>query len=229
MQVTNVEVCYDRKRQPAQYESAGASVRFTASIGATVGQDEDHVEVAKRLLADAKTLVLTELGVVPAGTSASAHDRAPAASAAGAEAAPAGGKGKKGKKGEADAAPAGETRQISTGESRVGPEDAPDGGAPSTAAQAGAGNPDIPEDPKPAAVATTAAAKPQALALTAAEVQAQVAGYIKEKKIDVATVKETSRKYGVERIADLPAEKLAAYKGDIDAAVKKFSTGGPDI
>lgn len=71
MQVTNVRVVYTRKRQPAQFESSGAEIEFTAIIG----DDGNHVEAAKALLADAKTLVLTELGIVKAGESASAHAR----------------------------------------------------------------------------------------------------------------------------------------------------------
>src|SRR6266550_3422428 len=79
-QVTNVKVVFDRKRQPAQYESSGASVEFSAIIG----DKEDHVEVARTLLGDAKTLVLQELGLVAVGTSASAPVIAAAAVANGA-------------------------------------------------------------------------------------------------------------------------------------------------
>lgn len=209
-QVTNVKVVFDRKRQPAQYESSGASVEFSA----IVGDKEDHVEVARTLLGDAKTLVLQELGLVAVGTSASAPVIAAAAAA---EGKPAGGKKAKAAKD----APAADTRQISTGEARVSPadEDPTAGGAPTTtAAASNAGSADLPEE----GVTAKPSGKP-GVTLSNAEVQAAVTTLIKDKKIDVKTVKDLSRGYGVERIADIPADKLAEYKGKIDAAVEAAS------
>lgn len=78
MQVTNIRVSYSRKRQPAQYESSGADVEFVAVLDATLGDSQDHKAAAIALLGDAKTIVLTELGLVAAGKSASAHALAPA-------------------------------------------------------------------------------------------------------------------------------------------------------
>lgn len=203
-QVTNVRVQYDRKRQPAQYESAGASVEFFA----TVGEGEDHKAVAATLIGEAKTIVLTELGVVKPGEDASA-----AAQTAKAETA------KPTKAAAKKAAPPQDTP-------RVGSEDDPtDHGQPAKANGAAApkGSVDIPEDPPAKTVAAAAAP-----GLTAGEIQSFVAGNIKEKKIDVKTVKEISRKFGVERIADLKEGQLVAYKGDIDTALASFQ-GTADI
>jgi len=79
MQVTNVTVGYDRKRQPAQYESAGAKVEFSAVLSATVGDTEDHVAVAKKLLGEARVIVLTEIGLMKATTAAAPEADAHAA------------------------------------------------------------------------------------------------------------------------------------------------------
>jgi outer membrane biosynthesis protein TonB len=67
MQVTNVTVGYDRKRQPANYESAGAKVEFSAVLSASVGDTEDHLAVAAQLLHEAKTIVLVEIGLLKPG------------------------------------------------------------------------------------------------------------------------------------------------------------------
>lgn len=199
-QVTNVRVQYDRKRQPAQYESAGASVEFFA----TVGDGEDHKTVATKLIGDAKTVVLTELGIVKPG------DDASAAAQVAKTAETTTGKATKAK---AAKAPPND-------EPRVGSEDDPtDHGQPAKANGAAkpAANSDIPEDP-PAAKVAAAAPK-----LTAGEIQSFVASNIKEKKIDVATVKDISRGFGVERIADLKDAQLADYRAKIDAALAKFA------
>lgn len=73
MPVTNILVEYERKRQPAQYESAGARVQFAHVIEAVMGDGDDHVALATKLLGEAKTIVLTELALVAAGQNASAH------------------------------------------------------------------------------------------------------------------------------------------------------------
>lgn len=220
MQVTNITVGYDRKRQPAQYESAGARVEFSASLSATVGDNEDHIQVATKLLGDAKTIVLTELGIVRAGESASAVVRAETAPAEATAAAPA----KPAKPAKVKPVPA--PPPGGPGENRVGPEDNDPTAGPSPTATApqAAGSADLPDEPKPNGKAQA----PVTVALAPAEVQAQVAGLIKEKKIDVATVKKISREFGVERIADIAVAKLIAYKAAIDTAVAAFQ-GVADI
>lgn len=62
--VTNITAGYDRKRQPAQYESAGASLSFSASRDISLGDGDDYLEVGQRLLAEAKKIVLTEIGII---------------------------------------------------------------------------------------------------------------------------------------------------------------------
>lgn len=224
-QVTNVTVQFERKRQPAQYETSGAVISFSA----TVGDQEDHVAVATKLLGDAKTIVLQELGLVAVGTSASASVIAGnnAAKADTGEAAATG--GKKSTKKTKDAPAAAEQRQISTGEERVGPNanDIPGEGepAPKSTAKPSTGSADIPDDPAPAKPNGKAKDAP---ALSAADIQARVAGLVKEKKLDVPTVKGISREFGHERIADIPVDKLPEYVKKIDDAVAKFQ-GTADI
>ncbi|SRR6266550_4200882 len=222
VQVTNVTVFYGRSRQPAKYESAEAKIEFTASLSDGVGPNADHIAAAQKLLGEAKTIVLTELNLVAVGESASAVVRAateaaPAQVEAAAPAKPA----KPAKVKPVPAPPPG-----GPGENRVGPEDNDPtaGPSPTAAAPQSAGSADLPDEPKPNGKAQA----PVTVALAPAEVQAQVAGLIKEKKIDVATVKKISREFGVERIADIAIAKLVSYKTAIDAAVASFQ-GVADI
>lgn len=219
-QVTNVTVKYGRERQPAKYESAEAMIEFSATLSDGVNPGEDHVKAAQRLLGEAKTLVLTELGLVQFGESASAPVIAAAAAAEGTGTTAA---AKKAAAKAAKNAPAAETRQISTGEARVSPDDDdPTAGGKAvtttTAAASNAGSADLPDE----GVTAKPSGKP-GVTLSNAEVQAAVTTLIKDKRIDVKTVKDLSRGYGVERIADIPADKLAEYKGKIDAAVEAAS------
>lgn len=82
MKLKTVTVRYGRKRQPVQYESSEAMIEFTLSV------DDDgevgelgilHLNMSQVLLGQAKTLVLTEIGLVKAGDNASAHAIAAAA------------------------------------------------------------------------------------------------------------------------------------------------------
>lgn len=211
-QVTNVRVSFDRKRQPAQYESSGASVEFTAIIG----DGEDHNGIAAKLLGEAKTLVLQELAIVAPGVNASVT-----AQAANTETAKAAKPGKAKKD-----APV-ETRQISTGNERVDPaqavSDIPDGsGAPAQVVQqtAAASSVDIPGD-TPAQATKVVAGAPTGP--TAEELHAYITGLVQTKKIDSATVKATSRQFGAEKIAQIAPDKLGDYKAAIDAAVANLA------
>lgn len=69
MQLRQITARYGRKRQPAQYESAEAMIEFTLSVdedGQIGTLDIAHTNMGAVLLGQAKTLVLTELGVVNA-------------------------------------------------------------------------------------------------------------------------------------------------------------------
>jgi len=222
MQVTNITVGYDRKRQPAQYESAGARVEFSAVIEATVSAEQDHVAVATALLAEAKTIVLTELGIVAAGQSASAYaakSDAPAAAVVTTEKAPK-------KKKEAAAAPAATpapTPAASTAGDIPTSDPAPTAKPAETslgrtlpAATASAG--DIPVDDTPPANGTpkpaTAAQVTQAGAdeLTAAGVQKYITTALVAKKfLPNVILGKLKNEYKVDRVYDLPAEKLAEF------------------
>lgn len=209
MRVTNIVVQFERKRQPAQYETSGGFVQFSGVI--EEGSDENHVDVAARLLGDAKTLILTELGLVQPGQSASATTVAAPANSTIAVATEKATKGK----GKAKAEP---ERQISANpENRVGPEDLPGGAQVTTAAPAV--NVDIPEGP---AVATPTKA-PAVTGPTAKELTAWVGDLVKAGKIDSPTVKAISHSYGAEKIADIDPSKLAEYKTKVEAAVAKFA------
>lgn len=75
MQLRTVTARYGRKRQPAQYESAEAVIEFTLSVDedGSIGQlDTAYQNIGIALLGTAKSLVLTELGVIKAGDNASA-------------------------------------------------------------------------------------------------------------------------------------------------------------
>lgn len=203
--VTNITVGYDRKRQPAQYESAGASVSFSAAVE-TGG---DHVAVARKLLGEAKTLVLTELGVVKAGESASVHERAPAAP----ETPPADG----------PKAPATRTRKAKDDAPAVPakpsdiPDDATPPAAPATppAAPAKVAANDIPDSgPK-----TPAAPKPSGI--TATEMQNFIAAEIKGQRLLPATVRDlmASDTFKVTRLGELTEPKLVEFKAALDAKI----------
>ena len=218
MQVSNVTVGYERKRQPAQYESAGAKVEFSAVSSATVGEQEDYVAVARKLLGEAKTLVLTELALVPAGKSASAAiaDPAPKPEVAlptlvttdlkDAAASDIAGKGKgKGKgKGTAPAAPAAPADDI--------PEEINNRTAANPTGSDGPS--EIPDEAAP-----TQVAKPAADVLTHAEVHAYISANIQAKKIDHVAVKAVTKSFGKERISEVDAKDLVAYKKAIDAKI----------
>lgn len=248
-QITNVTVQYDRKRQPAQYESAGASVSFSAVLA----DDEDPVAASAELLGQAKTLVLTELGIVKAGTNASAAAQKPAQAAtkpaqeaqseAPAEAAPAAGKAQEAaekpktaaqkkkeaaaaKKAAEEAAKAEPTgRQISDSpEDRKAPDDDIPGEGEPTAATGGDGPDDLPEEDAPAEVqGTTAAPKP-----TTKEIHAFITQQIKDRKLDAPSVKEISRKFGVERIGDLKDDQLVPYLKAVKAKMGELA-GNDDL
>lgn len=223
--VTNITVQYDRKRQPAQYESAGAKVEFSAVIEATVGADQDHVAFARQLLGEAKTLVLTELGIVAAGTSASAHapkPETPAPKVEG-EVVP-----KKLTKKELEAKAAADAALLVKGtEAAAGDIPTEDGTKAQTALgrtpppqpvkEAAAG--DIPVDEVPAGGAKTAlvqATASQAAAgageLTAAAVQKFITASLVAKKflpnVVLGILKDT---YKVDRVYDIPADKLQEF------------------
>jgi hypothetical protein len=231
MQVTNITVGYDRKRQPAQYESAGARVEFSASLSATVSDTEDHVAIAVKLLGEAKTIVLTELGIVKAGESASAMTRnssEPATSAPALKTEPV-------MKAGAAAATRAAAKTTKAAEPKPAANDIPgndSGSAAPTTVQttASADAADIPDEPATATGAqSSAAAETVTAGLTAEDVHALVHGFLKDGKIDKPTVKKISReKFGVERIADIKPERLPEYKAALEAAVAAF-TGAADI
>jgi len=79
MQLRTITARYGRKRQPAQYESAEAVIEFTLSVDedGQIGKlDTSYQNMGIALLATAKNLVLTELGVIKAGDNASAFNGA---------------------------------------------------------------------------------------------------------------------------------------------------------
>jgi membrane protein involved in colicin uptake len=227
MQVTNIEVGYDRKRQPAQYESAGATVKFTASLSATVGDNEDHIAVATKLLGDAKTIVLVELGIVKAGESASATVKAAAettAKAAGETAKTPTAAEKKAAKAAAEAAAKTGTGQaISTGGERTAPDDdIPGEGAPASS-KGGETPADLPDD-VPADKKTAATGQP---AVSHEELHTFIAGEIRAKRLDHATVKavSASKEFGVAKIAELKPEQVGPYLEALKAKIKELAGG----
>lgn len=240
-QVTNITVGYDRKRQPAQYESSGARVEFAAILSATVGDNEDHVAIATKLLGEAKTIVLVELGLVKAGENASAvvvsagkSDTVATGTAAGSKEAEKAAKAAAKAAKEAAKAPVttgtddAATRQITQNpENRTDPANPPaevfPGEGPSTPATGTAANTDLPAEEVVATGAKAASATPT---LTHTEMHAFIAGKIKDKKLDHPTVKATSAKYNVARIQDLKPEQLGPYKASIEEAMSKLGGNG---
>jgi hypothetical protein len=219
IQVTNVTVFYGRSRQPAKYESADAKIEFSASISEGVNPDQDHIVAATKLLGEAKTIVLTELGLVEVGQSASAVVIAEQNASGTSAAKPATTRKKK------DDAPA-TGQAISTGEARIDPAQAalgiPDGSAPVVAAvndiDGGSKAPAKPAAPPQVATAAQATGAP-----TAEELTAYVSALVREKKLDSPTVKAISRSFGAEKIAQIDPAKLGQYKAEIDAKVKEFA------
>lgn len=237
MKVTNVTVRYDRSRQPAKYESAEAMVEFTATLEATVSTDDDYHATAVALLGEAKTIVLTELGLVAAGSSASAHAALPAAAAPAAT----------------PAAPADKPAAAATGTRRKTDKVAP--AAPATAVAAAPAKPaeaavgDIPVEPaaKPAETALGRAlpeakaaaigdipveagpAKTAPVAASPAQVThaggdeltpGAVQKYITSKLVAKAFLPNVvlgvlKNDYKVDRVFDLPADKLAEFYAKI--------------
>jgi len=224
-QVKQIVARFGRKRQPAQYESAEAVLEFTlqaAEDGSLTDISIDHVGIGERLLGVAKNLVLRELGVIAPGADASA------ATVTTGETKPK--KATKGKDAGAAAAasatanqPA-EQRQISSGSpDRVDPAQATavvEVGSTATPQQTATSNVDIPGTPAPTQAVTLPAGAPTGP--TAEELTKWVGELVKGGKLDSPTVKAISRKFGAEKIAFIPADKLTAYKAEIDEAVKRF-------
>lgn len=242
LRITNITVGYDRKRQPAQFESAGSSVHFTLSEDDAPGAgallfdakgETDYVSVARMMLGSAKTLVLQELGVVPVGQSASAHERpkteegngngtgtgtaAPAQTAAEKKKAAAEAK----KKADAEAA-AKNPPATQSGSDIPGEPGEKTSGKPPVHISTASVNDDIPgeDTTKPQEVA-----KPTGNALTHAELLAYISGKIAEKKLDSASVKALTATYKAPRIADIPVEKLPEYKTKLDAKIAELNPG----
>ena len=223
MRVTNILVRFERKRQPQQYESSGAVVELTGII--EEGSNENHIDVASKLLGDAKTLVLTELGLVAAGQSASAHVIAAAKdtpatpgtpAVADKEAEKAAAKiAKAAAKAAAKAPPPG-----GPGENRIGPEDVDSlgGGTPVTGTQTGAVNSNI-DMGEPVQQAKPIVANGVGGQLVATEILAYVGSLVKEGKLKAPDVKALTQKFGKERITELDAAKLPEYKKALDALI----------
>lgn len=237
-QVKVITARFGRKRQPAQYESAEAMIEFTISAeedGQMGNISVEQVGMGEALLGIAKDLVLRELGVIKAGETASAAKLAAAAGTkeeAPAAAPAASGKRGGGKKKDAEApaapaAPAAPTgRQISDNPDDRKPvdDDIPGEGESKPAAATAADNPDLPDEtPTP-----PAGAEATAVTITTQELHAFIAGEIKEKRLDHATVKAVSGKFNVARIADLKLDQLGPYKAALDAEIKKLGSN-PDI
>lgn len=229
MQVTNIEVTFKRTRQPAQYETSGAEVKWSVALD----DGEDAVKATESAIGQVKSIVLAELGLVAPGTNAAASNIKPQAPAApatpaaapkaetGTAAAP---KKTEAKKAADKPAPA---PAPSTSASDIPGEDPPTSNgvrtdAPLSAEKVSAA--DIPGE-EPSTTATTAqTAAAGDVTVTLEEVNALAHAYRKEGKIDTATIKSISReKFGVERISDLKPEQLAGYKDALDAAVKNFA------
>jgi len=226
MRVTNILVRFERKRQPQQYESSGAVVELTGII--EEGSNENHIDVASKLLGDAKTLVLTELGLVAAGQSASAHVIAAANAAPATPGTPAVAD-KEAEKAAAKiakaAAKAAEKAAKAPppggpGENRIGPEDVDSlgGGTTVTGAQTQAvnSNIDMGESAPVTKPAANGAGGPQ---LVATEILAYVGSLVKEGKLKAPEVKALTQKFGKERITELDAAKLPEYKKALDALI----------
>lgn len=226
-QVTNITVSYERKRQPAQYESAGARVEWSAVLG----DNEDPMAATQALLGDVKTAVLIEVGIVKAGESGSAVARnssepaTPAAKVEPVTKAPAKTTAKTTKAPEPKPEPAPAASNDIPGDDS-GPSDP----APAKQTAASAGVADIPDEPVAATGAQSAkAADAVTDTITAEDIHALVHSFLKDGKIDKPTVKKISReKFGVERIADIAPDKLPEYKAALEAAVAAF-TGAADI
>lgn len=241
MKVTNVTVRYDRSRQPAKYESAEAMVEFTATLEATVSTDDDYHATAVALLGEAKTIVLTELGLVAAGSSASAHAALPAAAAAAATpavpaadtskpAAAATGTRRKTDK-VAPAAPAtavaaapAKPAEAAVGDIPVEPAAKPAETALGRAlpeAKAAAAIGDIPVEAGPAKTAPVAASPAQVTHAGGDELTpGAVQKYITSKLVAKAFLPNVvlgvlKNDYKVDRVFDLPADKLAEFYAKI--------------
>lgn len=227
MQVTNVTVGYDRKRQPAQYESAGASVSFSATASATVGDNEDYVEIARKLLGDAKTLVLVELGIVAAGQSASAHVVAAAApkteGAAPAKETAAQKRVRLAAEAAAANPPASDIPGETAAPAATGASDIPGEGAPAASKPALVNN-DIPEGSKPTAVVKDTTGK-----FTAADVHAAVSKAITDKKVDREQVKALTAKFGKARIQEIEEARLGEYMAELKKLTGETSGVADDL
>ena len=235
MRINNVSVRYTRTRQPAKYEEAGGMVEFSAVLEEGVEADADYLGVAKRLYGEAKTIVLAELALVAPGASASVHTAGPvvtdppstaktpapppkkptkaekeaAAAAAAAAAAQTAGEIPTG-----DAKPAATAAvgDIPTGETSLGRQLPAAQTAPAATAAVG----DIPTDgatstaPKPATPAQVVASGGEAL--TASAVQKYITTQLVAKKfLPNVILGKLKSDYKVDRVQDLPADKLAEF------------------
>lgn len=205
--VTSIRAGYERKRRPADFESAGATLEFSAQRDVTLGDGEDHVEAAKKLLAEAKTIVLTEIGIIKPGTTASASPAPQPAPAPKAEipAAP-----KEPKEPKAPKAP----KPAAAANAEI-PDSAP--AAPKAETPAAPKNDDIPGDDGKAAPAG-----PKPGNITPVELQGFITENIKAKNLTPVFVRDLmdSDKYGkVSRLGEMDQPKLNAFKAELDAKI----------
>ena len=233
MQVTGIKVMYRRVRRPADFEAAEAQIEFSAQAEAEVTGGEDYRAKAEEMLDNAKTLVLTKIGLMPvAGAPVAPGGTSTVVVANPAPAAPAaadGGKKTTGKGGSkakdtpaptpAPAAPVEALvpegqRQISTGGERIDPAQA-----------AAANNDDAFPSSAPAAApaqAAPAAAKPYGVA----ELHGYVSDCIASKVVDGTFVRTKLAGFGVARMGDLKPEQVTSLKAELDVLVAKKKAGG---
>lgn len=222
MRVTNVSVSYGRERQPAKYESSEARVGFDASLS----DNENYVTVAKQLLGDAKTLVLTEVGIIGAGENASAFARTAEGTTVnvtnqvtGQQTPSEGEKTETGRKARTPAA----AKDKATDQKPVVGDDDGTGLGPTAPAKTAvvAEAPKAPAKtddgtgmPGKAAVAAAVAGKE----LTSGDVQGHITDLVAKKQILPVAVKTLlTTKFQVSRLVDLKPEQLQAFKDAIDA------------
>jgi hypothetical protein len=244
MDVFSVSVRFARKVQAAQYEPVDGEVTLSANLHS----GDDVGKAAQELMDTARLTVINGLRGGPtvktgdaAAPTAAANTGSASVDSKATEAAPARRGGRKAvdktdatqtasaavattETTDAKIAGAAPADNIRSGaEDRVDPNEIPDDTAtaattakPVTAAATVAS--EIPDDPKPAPAATTAAPATGSTKLTADDLQSFITKTVQQKKVPVTKIKEILAQHGVSRTSEIPEADLQTVKDEIEMA-----------
>lgn len=249
MKVHTLKVTYTREKQPKDYEKAAPAIELSAAID----DGEDHLSAAHLLMQDATQVVYAALGMdipeqvlaklqagqTPEGVEVEASIPAGAVATAGGTVVqlPPGkrkpGRPPKNKTPETAAAAPTQTNAVASDAPPISDfprKDVPD--VPdetqvttkTTASQAApaAATADVPSE---AAVQAATPATPAVTTagMTAADLQSYITKMVQTKKITVQSVKDILAKNNAARTSEIPVEKLADVKKQIDDAIELSS------